>query len=120
MGTNPQAESLKAEGNKLVSQQNWRGAADFYVKATELDESCAVYWSNLAFCFDKLHNLDEYLAAAKRCVEVDPTFVKGYLRLANAYRRMRRYEDEKLILNRGLDRRGERRFFVLVPTLIFG
>lgn len=50
-----------------------------------------------------MHHLDEYLATAKRCVEVDPTFAKGYLRLAHAYRRMRRYDDETIILIRGLD-----------------
>ncbi|KAL7543360.1 hypothetical protein ACHAXR_012687 [Thalassiosira sp. AJA248-18] len=102
MITNKEAEALKDEGNKLVGRQNWPAAAKKYKKAIALNKSSAVYWSNLAFCYDKMDSLDEYLAVAQTCVKVDPSFMKGYLRLARAHHRVWGYTEEKKVLTRGL------------------
>ena len=103
MNTADQAEALKAEGNKLASQQNWAAASKKYKKALCIDGSVAVYWSNLALCYDKMGCLDEYKYAAKKTVEVDPHFLKGYIRLANAHHRLFEFELEKETLEKGLE-----------------
>ena len=102
MSTYIEAEALKAEGNKLAQQKDWAGAARKYEKAAAIDASCAVYWSNLALCYSKMNLLVEYKAAALKTVEVDPSFVKGYVRLANAHHRLFEFEDEKEIIMKGL------------------
>ena len=103
MNTADQAEALKAEGNTLASQQNWAAASKKYKKALCIDGSVAVYWSNLALCYDKMGCLDEYKYAAKKTVEVDPHFLKGYIRLANAHHRLFEFELEKETLEKGLE-----------------
>ena len=103
MSKNTEAEALKAEGNKLTQQKNWPAAAKKYEKAAAIDASCAVYWSNLAYCYSKMNLLDEYKTYAKKIVCVDPSFVKGYVRLANAHHRLFEFEDEKEILQKGLE-----------------
>lgn len=103
MSTNNEAEALKAEGNKLAKQQNWAAAAKKYEQATSIDPSCAVYWSNLALCYSKMDLLIEYKTAATKTVKADPSFVKGYVRLANAHHRLFEFEDEKETLLKGLE-----------------
>jgi len=88
MSSKTEAEALKAEGNKLVQQRNWAAAAKKYEKATAIDPSCAIYWSNLALCYSKMDLLIEYKTAATKTVKADPSFVKGYVRLANAHHRL--------------------------------
>ena len=103
MSTNTEAEALKAEGNKLAKQRNWAAAAKKYEKAVAIDPLCAVYWSNLALCYSKMNLLIEYKTASAKTVEVDPSFVKGYVRLANAHHRLFEFEDEKETLKKGLE-----------------
>lgn len=57
-----------------------------------------MYWSNLALCYDKLECIVEFKDAALKCVELDPTFVKGYYRLARAHYRVWEYEEEEKVL----------------------
>ena len=82
---NEEAEALKAEGNALVAKKDWRAAAKKYKKATDLDPSNPIYWSNLAAMYEKMGSLDEFKEAALRCVAADPSFIKGVYRLAKAH-----------------------------------
>lgn len=100
--TNIKAEALKVKGNELVAQKDWSAAAKKYKKAASLDPSCAAYYSNLSFCYEKMRCLGEYKGAAMKCVEVDPSFIKGYIRLANAHHQLWEYEEETKVLEQGL------------------
>jgi stress-induced-phosphoprotein 1 len=48
--------------------------------------------SNRAYCHIFLGALPEGLEDAEKCIELDPTFLKGYLRKANAQFLMDNYE----------------------------
>jgi hypothetical protein len=103
MATNAQAEQLKLEGNELIQKGKHQEALKKYKKAAKLDPTCAIYWSNMAACYEKLGDLLEFKKSAQKCIESDPTFVKGYYRLAAAQRRLWEYEDEMLTIQRGLE-----------------
>ena len=52
----------------------------------------------MALCYDKLECIVEFKDAALKCVELDPTFVKGYYRLARVHYRVWEYEEEEKVL----------------------
>jgi tetratricopeptide (TPR) repeat protein len=102
MVVNEEAEALKAEGNELVGRKEYAKAAKKYKKAISVDPTRAAYWSNLALCYDKMKDLNAFKEAAQKCVEADPTFVKGYKRLASAQEKLWEYEQAKATLEKGL------------------
>lgn len=58
---------------------------------------------NLALCYEKLNNLSAFKEAALRCIEVDPSFIKGYYRLAKAHSLLWDYEQQVNVIERGLE-----------------
>ncbi|KAL7455510.1 hypothetical protein ACHAWC_010331 [Mediolabrus comicus] len=96
------AEALKLEGNKLVGKKNWKGAAEKYNEAISLDPTKAAYFSNLALCHEMLDDLISFKEAATKCIEVDPSFIKGYYRLSKAHALLWEYDQQLDVLERGL------------------
>ena len=68
-----EAEALKIEGNNFFKDKKWADAAKKYRKAIGIDPECAVYWSNLAMCSQKLNQFLEWKDAAHKCLEIDPS-----------------------------------------------
>ena len=100
-------QSLKAEGDKLAKDQKWSAAAKKYKKAISIDDgssarASAAVWSNLALCYDKLKDIENYLVAAKKCVAADSSFAKGYIRLARAYHLKYLFEKQKEVIEAAL------------------
>eukprot|EP00984_Skeletonema_dohrnii_P001453 scaffold463_cov107-Skeletonema_dohrnii-CCMP3373.AAC.3 len=96
-------QSLKAEGDKLAKDQKWSAAAKKYKKAISIDDGSsarvsAAVWSNLALCYDKMKDIENYLVAAKKCVAADSSFAKGYIRLARAYHLKYLFEKQKEVI----------------------
>ena len=60
-------------------------------------------YSNLAACFTKLGALNDALKAADRCIELAPTFVKGYSRKGSAQFFMKDYEKAMETYEAGLE-----------------
>ncbi|KAL7527887.1 hypothetical protein ACHAWF_002340 [Thalassiosira exigua] len=102
MNKEAEAEALKAEGNKLVGAKDWAGAAEKYGEAIACDPTKAAYYSNLALCHEKLGDIASFKNAALKCIEVDPTFTKGYYRLAKAHGILWEYGHQVDVLERGL------------------
>ena len=82
------AEKLKGEGNAFFKAGKFAEAIEKYQEATKLDASVPAYWSNMAACHEKLGQYDEMADAARSCVKADKNFVKGYFRLAVAYKNL--------------------------------
>lgn len=99
---NEEAEAIKQQGNELLKKGNFAAAKNKYKKAIQIDPTCAVYWSNLAVCYLKLEDIIAYKEAAQKCVETDPSFLKGYYRLADAHFILYEFEEEAAVLERGL------------------
>jgi stress-induced-phosphoprotein 1 len=49
-------------------------------------------YSNRAACYTKLGALPEAMKDADKCLEIDPTFIKGYSRKATAQFFMKEYD----------------------------
>lgn len=74
------AKSKKEKGNKFFRSQNYEKANELYSEAITLDPDCPVLYSNRSACQLMLKKYDESLLDAVKSLELDGTFVKGYLR----------------------------------------
>ncbi|XP_076459361.1 dnaJ homolog subfamily C member 7-like isoform X2 [Babylonia areolata] len=74
------AESKKEEGNEYYKQQKYREALECYTQAINICPSCAAYYGNRAAANIMLKKYRDGLSDAQNAVQIDPTFVKGYIR----------------------------------------
>jgi len=108
-------EEHKARGNEAFRARRSAEAAGWYTRAIEADGDAssageassngaevAVLRSNRSAAFMKLGANSEALAEARRCVKLDASFVKGYLRLGEALGAMGRWGDAIDALEEGL------------------
>lgn len=85
---NPKADALKNQGNQFFKSGQYAAAIAKYKEATAIDATQPSYWSNMAACFEKLGKFEEMVEASNDCIKADRTFVKGYFRLATAYKNL--------------------------------
>lgn len=83
---NSRAEKIKAEGNAFFKAGKYADAISKYKEATKIDDTVPSYWSNMAACHEKLGQYEEMADAGRSCIKADKNFVKGYFRLAVAYK----------------------------------
>lgn len=74
------AELKKENGNQLYKIKQYRSAIPFYTEAIELCPDTASYYGNRSACYMMLNNFRSALEDARKAVQLDPTFVKGYVR----------------------------------------
>jgi len=99
---NPRAEAIKAEGNAFFKSGKYAEAIGKYKEATKVDDTVPSYWSNMAACYEKLRQFEEMADAARSCIKADKAFVKGYFRLAVAYKNLNQLTDCIKTLESGL------------------
>jgi stress-induced-phosphoprotein 1 len=76
------AERERALGNDAFKAGDYATAVKHYSEAIRKDEKDPRAYSNRAACYLKLAAIPEGLKDADRAIELDPSFVKGYLRRA--------------------------------------
>lgn len=76
------AELKKENGNQLYKIKQYRNALPFYTEAIELCPNRASLYGNRAACYMMLGKYSEALEDARRAVNLEPTMVKGYVRIA--------------------------------------
>ena len=74
-----------------------------FKKATELDESYANAWNNLAAQYLFSKNYDGPVTAAEKAAQLAPNFAKAQLNLGSAYRGKERYEESEKAYKRALE-----------------
>ncbi|KIY51282.1 hypothetical protein FISHEDRAFT_37531 [Fistulina hepatica ATCC 64428] len=80
------ADALKQEGNALFAAQKWKLASKKYTAAIELDEKNAILYANRCACRLQMRMcVYMLLRVLKRATEFDPTYAKGWARLATAH-----------------------------------
>jgi len=99
---NAAAEAKKNEGNTLFKAGKFSEAILKYNEATEIDPSMHTAFSNCAACHEKLGNFAEMENAARACINADPSFIKGYFRLATAHEKKNEYKAALDALTMGL------------------
>ncbi|CAD6208431.1 GSCOCG00003443001-RA-CDS, partial [Cotesia congregata] len=74
------AEEEKELGNQKFKDGDYAAAVKHYSEAILRNPDDAKYYSNRAACYTKLGAFDLGLKDCEKCVELDPKFVKGWVR----------------------------------------
>ncbi|XP_042503794.1 hsp70-Hsp90 organizing protein 3-like [Macadamia integrifolia] len=74
------ADEEREKGNEFFKQQKYPEAVKHYTEALKRNPKDPKVYSNRAACYTKLGAMPEGLKDAEKCIELDPTFSKGYTR----------------------------------------
>jgi len=91
-GQKQEAEGYKGQGNTALQAGDLKAALGHYSKAISLFNENAVFFANRSVCYNKLERFEDAVLDAKESIALDPEYVKGYNRLANAYKSMGDFE----------------------------
>uniref|UniRef100_A0A1L8E306 Putative dsrna-activated protein kinase inhibitor p58 n=1 Tax=Nyssomyia neivai TaxID=330878 RepID=A0A1L8E306_9DIPT len=76
------AEKKKDLGNEQYKVKNYPGALKLYSDAISLCPNLPAFFGNRAACHMMLGDYKQALSDAKHSVDLDPTFTKGFIRIA--------------------------------------
>ncbi|GAA5804232.1 hypothetical protein EDC94DRAFT_641856 [Helicostylum pulchrum] len=80
---NPElADKAREEGNAFFKAGKWPQAIEQYTEAIKRNDKDVRPYSNRAVCYLKLMAVNEAEKDADKCIELDPTFTRGYIRKA--------------------------------------
>ncbi|KAK3131705.1 hypothetical protein QOZ80_6AG0510180 [Eleusine coracana subsp. coracana] len=96
------ADHHRERGNEFFKQKKYNEAAVHYTQATKFCPKDPRLFSNRAQCNIYLGALHQALEDAEKCIELDPTFLKGYLRKARVQFLMENYENSMATYLEGL------------------
>ncbi|CAI9775537.1 unnamed protein product [Fraxinus pennsylvanica] len=86
------ADEEREKGNQYFKEQRYPDAIKHYTEAIKRNPKDPKAYSNRAACYTKLGALPEGLKDAEKCIELDPTFAKGYTRKGTVQFFMKEYE----------------------------
>ena len=86
------AQREKELGNAAYKKNDFETAIQHYTKAIDLDDEDIFYITNTAVCYTKFGTLPEGLKNVNKCIELDPSFSKGYSRKAAVQFFMKEYD----------------------------
>ncbi|XP_065857988.1 hsp70-Hsp90 organizing protein 3 [Euphorbia lathyris] len=86
------ADEEREKGNEYFKQQKYPEAVRHYTESLRRNPNDPKAYSNRAACYTKLGALPEGLKDAEKCIELDPTFTKGYTRKGAVQFFMKEYE----------------------------
>eukprot|EP00555_Chaetoceros_dichaeta_P002263 CAMPEP_0198252388 /NCGR_PEP_ID=MMETSP1447-20131203/2888_1 /TAXON_ID=420782 /ORGANISM="Chaetoceros dichaeta, Strain CCMP1751" /LENGTH=264 /DNA_ID=CAMNT_0043937615 /DNA_START=85 /DNA_END=879 /DNA_ORIENTATION=- len=75
---------FKEKGNVAFAAKNYDEAIECYTKAIRLDDKNHVFYSNRSASYAGKQKWVEAISDAKDCIRLNPSFIKGYYRLATA------------------------------------
>ncbi|CAN4077912.1 unnamed protein product [Withania somnifera] len=100
---NPQiADEEREKGNQFFKEMKYPEAVKHYTESIKRNPKDPRAYSNRAACYTKLTALPEGLKDAEKCIELDPTFVKGYTRKGAVQFFMKEYEKALKTYQEGL------------------
>lgn len=74
------AEEEKELGNQRYKDGDYPAAIKHYTEAIKRNPDDPKYYSNRAACYTKLAAFDLGLKDCEKCIEIDPKFIKGWIR----------------------------------------
>ena len=96
------AQTLKDEANVAFQSGAIEESINLYSQAIAIDPDNHVLYSNRAAAYMKIDSKSKALKDAERCVELAPTWSKGYSRLGAAQQSLKRYEQAMETYKAGL------------------
>ena len=78
------AEEEREAGNNFFKAGKYADAVPHYTEAIKRDGSDPRAYSNRAACYTKLGAIPEAIKDCETAIKLDPTFIKAYIRKANA------------------------------------
>ena len=87
------AEKRRKDGNERFKEGDYAQAVAHYTSCLELDEKNHVAYANRSACFLKLGHHERALSDARRCVAIEPGFVKGRFRVGLALHALGRFAE---------------------------
>uniref|UniRef100_A0A7S3JX18 Uncharacterized protein n=1 Tax=Aureoumbra lagunensis TaxID=44058 RepID=A0A7S3JX18_9STRA len=97
-------DTLRQEGNELFKIGKYVEAAGKYTEALGLEPKNHLLLSNRSLALSSAKKFDQAIADARECLRIDPEFVKGYYRLANAQLGLGLIEEALATTRRGLEK----------------
>jgi len=92
-----QLETTKEKGNEAFRKADYQAACDLYTQAVEIDplntSTNAKLYCNRATGNFKLKKHDDCIADCTKSIELDPAFLKPYLRRAKCYNDTEQYQE---------------------------
>ncbi|CAN1333297.1 Hsp70-Hsp90 organizing protein 2 [Linum perenne] len=86
------ADEAREKGNECFKEQKYPDAVRHYTEAIKRNPKDHKAYSNRAACYTKLTAMPEGLKDAEKCIELEPTFAKGYTRKGAVQFFMKEYE----------------------------
>lgn len=96
------AQALKGEGNAFFKARDYPNAIAKYTEAVNLDPENHVYYSNRSAAYGLNNQWQLAAADGTKCVTLNPKFLKGYHRAANALKHLGKYDQAIKTIEKGL------------------
>eukprot|EP00984_Skeletonema_dohrnii_P036381 scaffold37288_cov155-Skeletonema_dohrnii-CCMP3373.AAC.2 len=100
---NLEADKKKDLGNAAYAAKDYDEAIKQYTAAIALDSKNCVYFSNRSAAYAAKGDWKAAANDAQECVNINPTFFKGYYRLARAQLEQKEFAAGLATINSGLD-----------------
>ncbi|KAJ4472067.1 activator of Hsp70 and Hsp90 chaperone [Lentinula aciculospora] len=98
----PDANALKDQGNKAFATKDWDKAIDLFSQAIAIDGSNHVLYSNRSAAYTGKREWTTALKDAEKCIELNPTWSKGYARKGAALHGAKSYDEAIAAYEAGL------------------
>ncbi|CAN6855957.1 hsp70-Hsp90 organizing protein 2 isoform X2 [Brassica napus] len=95
-------DAEREKGNEFFKEQKYPDAVKHYTEAIKRNPKDPRAYSNRAACYTKLGAMPEGLKDAEKCIELDPTFSKGYSRKGAVQFFMKEYDNAMETYQEGL------------------
>jgi len=93
------ALKFKELGNAKYKEGKYQDAVEAYGQAIEDDPSVAAYYGNRSAALLMLKKFDEALDNCKKAIELDPAFIKGYIRGAKCQVQQGKIREAQMVLD---------------------
>ncbi|KAJ3917708.1 activator of Hsp70 and Hsp90 chaperone [Lentinula edodes] len=96
------ANALKDQGNKAFAAKDWDKAINLFSQAIAIDGSNHVLYSNRSAAYSGKKEWAAALKDAEKCIELNPTWSKGYARKGAALHGSKSYDEAIAAYDAGL------------------
>jgi hypothetical protein len=96
-----EAEKHKDRANTLLKERKWQEAVDEYTTALKYCETSIIY-ANRAVPYGKMSQFQEAISDCKKSIALDPSYLKGHMRLGYMYFQIKDYKSAIAAYKQGL------------------